>query len=85
MKLTKQRLNKIIKEELINERSRWIKPGLEPYQVYDHMSDALADLRIYTNKDALKKNPNLKGNIKKINDLAMKLMTLLDRTSEAMG
>ena len=74
-----------IKEELINERSKWIKPGLEPYQVYDHMSDALADLRIYTNKDALKKNPNLKGNIKKINDMAIKLMTLLDKTSDAMG
>ena len=85
MKLTKQRLNKIIKEELINERSRWIKPGLEPYQVYDHMSDALADLRIYTNKDVVKNNPNLKRNVKKINDLAMKLMTLLDVTSEAMN
>ena len=35
--------------------------------------------------DALKKNPNLKGNIKKINDMAIKLMTLLDKTSDAMG
>ena len=74
-----------IKEEMINERSKWIKPGLEPYQVFDHMADALADMRIYTNKDVVKNNPNLKGNIRKINDLAMKLMTLLDRTSEAMG
>ena len=71
--------------KMINERSKWIKPGLEPYQVFDHMADALADMRIYTNKDVVKNNPNLKGNIRKINDLAMKLMTLLDVTSEAMN